>query len=499
MSFAVTDPPFCRLTVLAPRTRVHVAMPTDLPVAELVPMVLELVGEPAPGGPPQPWRLFTADGRALPAGATLPELGVREGDLLRVAPTGPAPPPAMCDDPVEALAVSGRSEAVAGRRIRSVAGPLLGGASAALLVGWPTPAVLDLPDLRIDLASRSALILIAALAAVAGLAGASWLVRHPGSRPGTEAPPTEAHPTDNPRSPGGRLSSSVPNHPTATAAALAAVPMAAAAGWLAWPETPDPSRLLVAAVAAGSAAAAAQAALRLAHPVLVGVVIGAVPTGVAALAVTHLSIRPTAAAVGTGAVALVVGPLLPRAALWLSGVPRPVVPADTAELVAADHGPDLWPPAELATRAGLARTHLAGLVGGCAVVAGAAALPAATVPGWTGPAFAAVTVALLGLRARSFVDPGPARALAGSALLAGIGLAAVLAWSGVPWARPAAVLGLLLTATALGCADFRSRPAGTAGSPVRRRAVDIGEGLLTALVLPLAFGALDLYRIVRGL
>jgi hypothetical protein len=496
MSFAVTDPPYYRLTVLAPRARVNVALPADLPVAELVPMVLELVGEPAPGRPPHPWRLFTADGRALPAGPALPELGVREGDLLRIAPAGSAPAPPLFDDPVEVLAVSGRSEGVDDRRFPSIAIPLLGGASAALLVGWPTPAVLDLPDVPIEPVSRSVLVLVAALAALVALAGASWLVHHAATRPPASAPPIEAPPTDRADLPDGHPPSSVPTPPAAIAAALAAVPLVAAAGWLAWPEAPDPSRVLVTAVAVGGAAAAAQAALRRVHPVLVGVVVAAAPTAVAALATTYVALPPTAAAVGAGAIALVAGPLLPRVALWLSGLPRPLVPGDAEELVAADHGPDLLPPAELAVRAGLARSYLAGLVGGCAVVAGVAALPAATVVGWTGPALAAITVALLGLRARSFVDPGPARALAGSALLAGIGLAAVVAWSGVPWARPAAAVGLLLAAAALGCAGSRGV---TAGSPVRRRAVDLGEGLLTALVLPLALGALDLYRTVRGM
>ena len=199
---------------------------------------------------------------------------------------------------------------------------------------------------------------------------------------------------------------------------------------------------------------------------------------------------PTAAAVGVGALALVAGPLLPRAALWLSGMPRPVVPADAAELVAADDGPDLLPTAELVERAELARGYLAGLVGGSALLAGAAALPAAALPGWTGPAFAAVAVAVLGLRARNFVDPAPARALAASALLTGIGLAGVLAWTSAAPARPVAALGLLLAAAAFLRTAGRDRPV---GSPVRRRAVDLVEGLLTAAVVPLAFGAMDLY------
>ena len=86
MSFAATDPTYCRLTVLGPRIRVDVALPADLPVAELVPMVLELVGEPVFGVRPQPWRLFRVTGAPLPLGESLHELGVLEGDLLRIAP-----------------------------------------------------------------------------------------------------------------------------------------------------------------------------------------------------------------------------------------------------------------------------------------------------------------------------------------------------------------------------------------------------------------------------
>lgn len=101
MSFAAPDPAYCRLTVLAPRTRVDVALPADLPVAELVPMVLELVGEPVFGVRPRPWRLVGAAGVPLPSGHNLRELGVLDGDLVRIAPDGPGPPPPVFDDPVE--------------------------------------------------------------------------------------------------------------------------------------------------------------------------------------------------------------------------------------------------------------------------------------------------------------------------------------------------------------------------------------------------------------
>ncbi|MDT7551628.1 MAG: hypothetical protein QOI16_164, partial [Pseudonocardiales bacterium] len=89
----MADQPFCRLTVLAPSRRVDVALPSDVPVAELVPMVLELVGEPerSDAGRPRPWRLSGVAGGPLPAAATLDELGVLDGELLRLGPTAPPP------------------------------------------------------------------------------------------------------------------------------------------------------------------------------------------------------------------------------------------------------------------------------------------------------------------------------------------------------------------------------------------------------------------------
>src|SRR4029453_11506020 len=92
----VAGQPFCRLTVLAPRQRVDVALPSDVPVAELVPMVLELVGEPGRGVAPRPWRLSGIAGGPLPAAATLGELGVLDGELLRLRPAPPPPPPPGC-------------------------------------------------------------------------------------------------------------------------------------------------------------------------------------------------------------------------------------------------------------------------------------------------------------------------------------------------------------------------------------------------------------------
>ncbi len=276
-------------------------------------------------------------------------------------------------------------------------------------------------------------------------------------------PPSEAPDTDTEHRRRDREPASVHNDHTATCAALVAVLLAAAAGWAVLPDAAVPVRLLVAAAAAGGAAALGLLAVRRPDPALVGVIVAAVPVGAAACFVLRLPVPATSAAVGVSASALVAGPLLPRAALWLSGMPRPVVPADAAELVAADDGPDLLPTAELVERAELARGYLAGLVGGSALLAGAAALPAAALPGWTGPAFAAVG----GGRARAarpqLRRPGPGPRAGGQRAAdrrrAGRGPGLDV---GGP-ARPVAALGLLLAA-----ATFLERRRGTAAAGLPR-------------------------------
>src|SRR4051794_28037387 len=144
MRAPAADAAYCRLTVLAPRARVDVALPADVPVAELVPMVLELIGEPVFGLRPPPWRLSGVAGGPLPAEATLTELGVLDGELLRIAPEGPAPASPVFDAPVDALAATAASAAPGDRRFGAGAVLAVALAAAALLAGAPgairTPA-----------------------------------------------------------------------------------------------------------------------------------------------------------------------------------------------------------------------------------------------------------------------------------------------------------------------------------------------------------------------
>lgn len=451
-------PAFCRVTLLSPRRRVDVALPTDVPLAELVPLVLELIGEPRRPHTPVPWRFAGPTGGPLPPGATLEGLGVVDGELLRIGPHAPAPTPPVFDDPVDALAATAGPGGAVGARLR-----------AAIAVGAAvlTAAVLALTPLvaaAVAAATDSTTMVLTVLLAVTGTA---VCLGQAGGRGAGPAPVT---------------------------AAVCAAVFAAAGGWAAVPGVPGSGQLLAAAAAAGTAAAIGQVLVRVVAPALVAIVGAAVVLVGVAVVRLWAEVPVLSLAAGAGALALGVGPLLPRVALRLAGLPRPAVPT-TAEELAGDQL-DQLSPAELAERADLARGFLAGLVAGAAAVVAGAAVVVAAAGSWTGPVLAGVLVAVLGLRTRGYADPAPARASLLAALVGAAGVAAVLAFGGGPVVR-------LVVAAATGAAAlaavFAAGRAEPITSPVSRRAVDLVEGALMAAAIPLALGVMGIYTLVRGL
>jgi MinD-like ATPase involved in chromosome partitioning or flagellar assembly len=84
------------VTVAGPRGRRDLSLPADAPVAELLPVLVRLVGD---GSATAGWTLTPTGGRPLPAGSSLAAGGVLNGALLhletpRPAPAAPPPPPA---------------------------------------------------------------------------------------------------------------------------------------------------------------------------------------------------------------------------------------------------------------------------------------------------------------------------------------------------------------------------------------------------------------------
>ncbi|MFP5069741.1 hypothetical protein ACLFMI_08745 [Pseudonocardia nantongensis] len=250
-----------------------------------------------------------------------------------------------------------------------------------------------------------------------------------------------------------------------------------------------PGAVLLAAAAGGVAAAAGLALTRAASALLLTAALTASGVAAAALARLLTDAPTTAVAAGLALPMLAVGPLLPRLALRLAGVPAPVVPTDLDGLAAAERGPG----AELTGRPALARGLHAGTLAGTALPAAGGAAVAASGGSWAGALLVAVTASVLLLRARALAEPGPARVLSGAAVL-GVAAAVVpAALAHGPEVRlvAAAVLGL---AVPVGAAVARVTP-----SPPARRALDVTELVLTAAAIPAALAAMGLFALVRGL
>ena len=484
---------FCRVTVLAPRSRMDLALPTDLTVAELVPMLTELAGElgTGPRGPagarareglPTVWCLAAAAGAELPPHATLAGLGVLDGDLLRLRRRSEAPPPPVFDDPVDAVAEAvwapdGEPGAWAAcaddpdsppepfsvrpwnarcRRVAGLVAALLAVLGAAILLA----AVRGLGEQANAVAA-----VIGALGASAALAGGVHTARR--------------------------------DEAAAVLLATAAIPLASAAGFAALPGVPSAGHLLLAASLAAAASAAGLALLGTAAPLLVGTALATAMTALTALLGVFGAASPSGLAAGAATVAVGMLPLLPRASIRLAGLPPPVIPSTEEDMVAADTRWEFASTDEIRYQARLAHTYLAGLVFGASAVASVGAVLAAAGGGWAGQLFAALVVAVLLLRSRGYVTAAASAAPMAGGLLAGMALVAGLAAGPAQLVKLAGV-GALLVAGAIAVwlvwAGPRREP-----SPVLRRAVDIVEAVLVVATFPVALAVLDLYQVVRGL
>ena len=96
-----------RLTVRAPRRSLDLAMPHQIPLAELLPEVLRRSGEAGscPDGAAGGWMLRRGDGAPLRGDAARAAQGVRDGDVLYLVPRQLAWPEPAYDDVVEELSL----------------------------------------------------------------------------------------------------------------------------------------------------------------------------------------------------------------------------------------------------------------------------------------------------------------------------------------------------------------------------------------------------------
>ncbi|WUH90577.1 type VII secretion integral membrane protein EccD [Streptomyces sp. NBC_00433] len=97
---------FCRVTVVAPDSRIDVALPDDLPVADLRPDILRLSGQVQTEEEPTGFHLVRRDGSVLDPALSLSAQRVLDGELIALRAFAESLPPAVHDDVADAIATA---------------------------------------------------------------------------------------------------------------------------------------------------------------------------------------------------------------------------------------------------------------------------------------------------------------------------------------------------------------------------------------------------------
>ncbi len=454
-----------RVTIVSPRTRIDLALPSDVPLSDLLPTILHQAGEYYidEAGDNGGWILSRLGEEPLDTGHSCSQLSISDGEMLYLNPADAAKPEIVFDDVIDAVATAteqrgNRWDHIATKRFAVGVGTsaLVAGAIAILFTGPPQMAGA-----------------IVALGVAMVLVGASLL-----------------------------LSRAVGDSRAATYFGVTAVFYSAVGGLLiaagdrGISELEAPHVMIAAAaillfsvlgmIAVGDMASA---------PVFITSILGAIVLAVAVgfmMLVDHPNYPATAA---TGAalaapLALAILPSAPRLSLTMAMVPTPQLPTTTDELKEGDaEAVDGKRILKLSEHAG---NYLEALYAFAAVV-GLVSTIALAFSGTTPGIILATIIALVLLSRSRTIEDRPARIVM---LAAGMGgLAVVLTaifLGGGTVVRLVAILGALSLLTVIAMV-YGLAVAGKKIAPTWGRLLDICEALLIVSILPLAGWICHLY------
>ncbi|MFC0596799.1 type VII secretion integral membrane protein EccD [Streptomyces palmae] len=460
----ITSPGLCRLTVKTPQRLLDLAVPVDVPLADLLPTLLDHAGEGLAeqgiehGG----WVLQRLGEGPLDEESTPETLSLRDGETLHLRPRTEALPAIHFDDLVDGVATSMRArphgwDARTGRRLLRATAVLL------LAAGW---VVCALPGgsatTRAAVAAATGLLVLFGAAAASRAVGDSAA----GAALGVFVPPYLALagallPAGD-ADPGGQL----------TGARLLAGAAAAAGGAV----------LTVAAVAAFVPLLLSLAVIALAGAVWGGLML-----------TLDVGLGPAASVVAVLAVA--VGGLVPSLAFRLSGLRLPVLPSNAEEL---QEGIDPHPHGQVVDRTALAEEWMTALYAAVGLVC-AAVLTALLLDGPDTAAriTAGVLCLLLLLHSRGIGNlwQRPAVFLPG---LYGIVLAALTAGAELAPERRPVLLAVLLALAGIAAITSWTVP-GRRVLPHWGRAGDILHTCAAVALIPLALWVLGVYGDLRAI
>ncbi|MFD7659509.1 type VII secretion integral membrane protein EccD [Actinosynnema sp. NPDC059797] len=454
---------FSRVTVVAPRTRIDVALPADVAVADLLPMLLDMAKEATPDGGVRHggWALAKLGDGPLDPSRTLASLGVVDGELLQLRKRNENPPPPLYDDVVDAIAESDPDSfrpwtKDTARRYGHLAGALaLITAAIAVLLSGPLGGGGNLAP-----AISAGVVAIVALAAGA-------VISRSYNATGTGV----------------------------LIAAAGGLPMAYVAGLYTVPGEVGRPSLLLASVLVLIFASAAILLIGRGITVFIAAATAGALSGLAFLVGIFVDHPVVGIAAATSAVSLAALSALPRLTIQLAKLPLPTVPGSAEDLKEDTGFPEY---SVIERRTANAHEYLTGMIIGCGGIAAVFGVIAASDDSIWGTLLAiAVTLVLL-LRGRSYANGAQAVALLVSGMVAGAGVLVGWLVQSSPGDRLLYVFGALVVVGAAALVLGVIFP-NQKFSPVLRRTVDVLEAILIASVLPLALAVMDLYVAMRQL
>jgi ESX secretion system protein EccD len=452
-----------RVTIVAPATRVDLALPANVPLATLLPTLLRYAGEDLPDDPAAQsgWILTRLGGRVLDSGRTAAQLDIRDGEVLYFTPQVNAPEEMIFDDVVDAVATAtqrrtGRWQADATRRfsVTFATLALLGGALAMFFSG----------------ASALTVGIVGLLAGTALIVAATVLARAFGD---------------------GRAS---------VLLGLAALAYATVGGLLVLAGGRTWHSLAAPHVLTGATALVAFAAVAtVATGEATGLFVGASGAGLALVvgASICLIFGVPAAAAGAVIAAVVFGliPALPMFAYRLARLPVPSIPTRPDELKIDAESVDGL---QILARSDRAEEILTGLTGTVALVLLGGELALAFTGGLPGLLLCTVLAVLLLLRARPLAGRRQ-RLTVLTAGTAGLALAVTAFVAATPPVVRVAVIPGVLLLVAVAALVYGLAVTGRRISPVWGRLLDIAEIVLIVSVVPLAAWVSGAYAWIRTL
>ncbi|HVQ92532.1 MAG TPA: type VII secretion integral membrane protein EccD [Mycobacteriales bacterium] len=456
----------CRLTVVAPSGMAEVALPADVPLADLLPTLVKQAGGDLPdaGLIHDGWVLQRLGGPPLDEDQTPAGLALRDGETVYLRPRQAALPTIDFDDLVDGVSTGVRDRADRWRGGFTRAG-YLGVMLAALGLGL---GVLLLPGptgTRAGVAGAVAVLLLAGAAAASRAAGDAVA----GAGLGVAAVLYAAL--------CGLLAPGLP----AGAAGLR--------GLLAGPN------VLAAGVAAVAAAVLALLLVGVVPALFLGLLVtaGGVAGGGVLAAAADRSAAQAAAAVAV--VALAGSAAAPITAFRLARFVLPPLPS-TAEELQQDVDP--LPGESVLARTAVADRYLTALFGAVGLLCAGCLTVLAGAAGWAPRTLAAAICVALLLRSRVLVS-GWQRLVALVPAVYGLATLALAVARDLPVdSRAPAGVGLLVVLAGLCLAGAHLLP-GRRMTPLWGRAGDILETLVAASLIPLALAVLGLFAYVRSL